>query len=180
MERIASGLVRKRRTVVNAWAKEIRRANRRTFHVLILERSKFFFDSTDLPLQHTEVFGRNTSCFGPPQQKLEHPQSGRRFAPMSYSAFRALVVTAVLLCNPFVRAQNASPTHAPRPKLFHPANWDPSPQEVSAAYLTVEVGWNTDLEMRNNLSSRELTISSFSEPPSGREVVISLRLLKSH
>jgi hypothetical protein len=54
-----------------------------------------------------------------------------------------------------------------------PAKWNPSPQSVSAAYWTLERGWNTDLEMRNNLRSRELTITPVLRAATGQELSLA-------
>jgi hypothetical protein len=54
-----------------------------------------------------------------------------------------------------------------------PAKWEPSSQELSAAYWTLEPGWNTDVEMRNNLTSRELTVTPVLRASSGQEISLA-------
>lgn len=93
---------------------------------------------------------------------------------MFCSASRVVVVGAsLLLCCPLVHAQNGPPAHPPRPKLLGPAKWNPSPHEVSAAYWTLESGWNTNLEMRNNLRSHELTITPVLRAAGGQELALA-------
>jgi hypothetical protein len=92
-------------------------------------------------------------------------------AIMVRTAFHAAAAASLLLlCSSFLCAQSGPPQHPPRPKLVGPAKWDPSPQSVSAAYWTLEPGWNTDLEMRNNLRSRELTITPVLRSATGQEL----------
>jgi hypothetical protein len=88
---------------------------------------------------------------------------------MSHKLPRA-IATFFLLLSSCVFAQSAPPQHPPRPKILGPANWEPTPQEVSAAYWTLESGWNTDLEMRNNLRHRELTITPVLRAADGRKL----------
>jgi hypothetical protein len=57
--------------------------------------------------------------------------------------------------------------------VLGPAKWNPSPQEVSATYFSLESGWNTDLEMRNNLRRRELTITPVLRAASGQELSLT-------
>ncbi len=93
---------------------------------------------------------------------------------MVRTALHATAAACLLFfCWSFLSAQNAPPQHPPRPKLLGPAKWDPSPQEVSAAYWTLEPGWNTDLEMRNNLHSRELTITPVLRNAAGQELSLA-------
>lgn len=90
--------------------------------------------------------------------------------------FSSRFVLAVALLFPLpiqVCAQSAPPAHPPRPKLLGPADWKPSAQSVSAAYWTLEPGWNTDLEMRNNLHSRELTITPVLRTAVGQELSLA-------
>lgn len=80
---------------------------------------------------------------------------------MSYSGSRSvrLACSFLIVCSTLVCAQNGPPAHPPKPRVIGPAKWNPVPQEISAAYWTLEPGWNTTLEMRNNLHSRELTVT---------------------
>jgi len=57
--------------------------------------------------------------------------------------------------------------------LVGPTKWNPSSQSVSTAYWTLEPGWNTDLEMRNNLRSRELTITPVLRAATGEELSLA-------
>ncbi len=93
---------------------------------------------------------------------------------MVRKAFRAITAAPLLLlCSSFLCAQSAPPEHPPRPTLVGPAKWNPSPQSVSTAYWTLEPGWNTDLEMRNNLRSRELTITPVLRTATGEELSLA-------
>jgi hypothetical protein len=84
------------------------------------------------------------------------------------AAASLLFLFSSLLC-----AQSGPPPHPPRPKLVGPAKWEPSSQEISASYWTLEAGWNTDVEMRNNLTSRELTVTPVLRSASGQEVALA-------
>jgi len=94
-------------------------------------------------------------------------------AVMVRTAFHAVAAASLLLlCSPFLCAQDAPP-HQPRPKLVGPTKWNPSSQSVSTAYWTLEPGLNTDLEMRNNLRSRELTITPVLRAATGEELSLA-------
>jgi len=66
----------------------------------------------------------------------------------------------------------------PQPKFPKPgtrvglAEWKPTPQEVMASYWSLEPGWNTELEIRNNLAERQLTVTPVLRTAAGREVVL--------
>lgn len=79
----------------------------------------------------------------------------------------------LLLCSSFICAQSTPPTHPPRPKLVGPAKWTPSPQEVSATYWTLEPGWDTELELRNNLTSHELIVTPVLRTAGGLETLLA-------
>jgi hypothetical protein len=72
-----------------------------------------------------------------------------------------------------LRAQDGPPAHPPKPKLLGPAKWEPVAREVSSAYWTLEPGWSTTLEMRNNLTSHELTITPVLRRSTGEEIALS-------
>ena len=92
---------------------------------------------------------------------------------MARTAFQAVAASLLLLCSSLVCAQSEPPQHPPRPKVVGPAKWTPAPQEVSVAYWTLEPGWNTNLEMRNNLRSRELTITPVLRAATGQELSLA-------
>ena len=56
------------------------------------------------------------------------------------------------------------------PVPLRPAKWTPAPQELYAPYWTLEPGWTTELEMRNNLARRDLQITPVLRTPDGVEV----------
>jgi hypothetical protein len=87
-------------------------------------------------------------------------------------ASRAAAASFLFLFSALLCAQTGPP-HPQRIKVVGPAKWDPSPQEVSAAYWTLEPGWNTDVEMRNNLAFRDLTITPVLRAASGQEVSLA-------
>src|SRR5271155_305319 len=101
----------------------------------------------------------------------------RRRATMPRSVFHAAVTASflllLLLCSLSICAQSGPPQHPPRPILLGPAKWNPSPQEVSAPYWTLESGWNTELEMRNNLRYWELTITPVLRSATGQELSLA-------
>lgn len=93
----------------------------------------------------------------------------------------ACLLLLLLLCSSFLCAQSAPPQHPPRPKQLGPAEWKPSPQSVPTAYWTLEPGWNTDLEMRNNLRSRELRITPVLRAATGQELSLApVRIAPQH
>jgi len=93
---------------------------------------------------------------------------------MSYLTLRILFVAAILpLAWAYAEGQAGPPAHPPRPKMVGPAKWNPSQQEVSAAYWTLEPGWNTDLEMRNNLGFHELTVTPVLRVSTGQEIPLA-------
>ncbi len=93
---------------------------------------------------------------------------------MFRTTFTLLFAASLLItCSSRVCAQNAPPQHPPRPKLLGPAKWNPTPQEASTAYWTLEPGWNTELEMRNNLTFRELTVTPVLRTAAGQETSLA-------
>jgi len=93
---------------------------------------------------------------------------------MACRTIRAISITlSLLLVASAVSAQDAPPKHGVRPKHLGPAKWEPSQQQISAAYWTLEPGWNTDIEIRNNVESRELTVTPVINLSSGKEFPLS-------
>jgi hypothetical protein len=93
---------------------------------------------------------------------------------MVRTAFRVVLSSSLLLLlSLVVCAQSQPPRHPPNPKVLGPAKWDPSPQEVSAAYWTLEPGWSTQLEMRNNLRHHDLTITPVLRTGMGEELSLA-------
>jgi hypothetical protein len=52
------------------------------------------------------------------------------------------------------------------------ADWKPTQQEVSTSYWTLDPGWNTELEIRNNLAERQLTVTPLIRTAAGREIAL--------
>ena len=48
----------------------------------------------------------------------------------------------------------------------------PTQQEVIASYWSLEPGWNTELEVRNNLAKRQLTVTPVLRTAAGREIAL--------
>jgi hypothetical protein len=71
------------------------------------------------------------------------------------------------------RAQNGPPAHQPRPKFVGPAKWETSAHEASVAYWTLEPGWNTTLEMRNNVIHHDLTVRPVLRENNGQETALT-------
>jgi len=80
---------------------------------------------------------------------------------------------SLLLLFTFVAA-----AQTPQPKFPKPgtrvalADWKPTQQEVSTSYWTLEPGWNTELEIRNNLAERQLTVTPLIRTAEGREIAL--------
>jgi hypothetical protein len=70
-------------------------------------------------------------------------------------------------------AQDGPPVHQPRPKFVGPAKWVLSAHEAYVAYWTLEPGWNTTLEMRNNVTHHDLTVTPVLRENSGQETAIT-------
>jgi len=91
---------------------------------------------------------------------------------MLHMAYRFVAAALLLFCSLDAYSQTQPPRHLPSPKVLGPANWNPSPKEVTAAYWTLEPGWSTELEMRNNLLHRELTITPVLRMGAGKEIAL--------
>jgi hypothetical protein len=70
-------------------------------------------------------------------------------------------------------AQASSPAHPPRPKVVGPAKWVPSAQQVSVPYWTLEPGWSTTIEMRNNVAYHDLTVTAVLRSETGQETALA-------
>ncbi len=89
---------------------------------------------------------------------------------MFSSSFRTVSAASfLLLCPSFLCAQSAPPQHPPRPKTLGPAKWTPTRQEVAVAFWTLEAGWSTTLEMRNNVTHHELIVTPVLRASTGEE-----------
>jgi hypothetical protein len=93
---------------------------------------------------------------------------------MVRSAFHAAAAAFLLFLFPnLLCAQSEPPQHPPRPKYVGPAKWNPSAQEVSVAYWTLEPGWSTVLEMRNNVTHHDLTVTPVLRASTGEETPLT-------
>ncbi len=77
------------------------------------------------------------------------------------SLFFAILASASLL------AQSPPPPRQPHPP--RPAKWEPKPQEIFVSYWTVEPNWSTQLEIRNNVARREVTVTPVLRTAAGRK-----------
>lgn len=77
------------------------------------------------------------------------------------------LLLSVLVC---AAALAQSPQPARPPHASYPAKWEPKPQEVFISYWTLEPNWNTELEIRNNVVSRDLTVTPVLRTADGAEV----------
>jgi hypothetical protein len=91
---------------------------------------------------------------------------------MRCSVLRAFLGVS-LLAALSVQAQSTPPTHPPRPKVLGPAKWTPSAQQVSVAYWTLEPGWSTTIEMRNNVAYHDLTVTPVLRSETGQETPLT-------
>jgi hypothetical protein len=58
------------------------------------------------------------------------------------------------------------------PTLLNAANPTPKPQEVFAPYWTAEPGWETELQLKNNLTAGPLTVTPVLRLASGQEIAL--------
>ena len=91
------------------------------------------------------------------------------FAPVSILLLAAVAAT----CQP-------PQPHFPKPgTTVALADWKPTQQEVIACYWSLEPGWNTELEIRNNLAKRQLTVTPVLRTAAGREIALPDIILAS-
>jgi hypothetical protein len=55
---------------------------------------------------------------------------------------------------------------------FYPAEWNPTLHELFLSYWTVEQGWSTELEIRNNVAWRDLTVTPVLRMADGAEIAL--------
>ena len=91
------------------------------------------------------------------------------------SATTILLLFAVLPLSSQIHVPNSiqPPNRAYRPKRMGLAKWEPTPQEVQASYWSLEPGWDTELEIRNNLAERNLTVIPTLRTAAGREIALT-------
>jgi hypothetical protein len=92
---------------------------------------------------------------------------------MKSNLLRALCIASILFLSSFDLGQSTPPQHPPRPTVVGPAKRNPLPQEISAAYWTLEPGWDTTLEMRNNLRYREIVVTPILRTAAGQEIPLA-------
>jgi hypothetical protein len=77
---------------------------------------------------------------------------------MLRSSRKILITSFLLVASSFLTAQTP-PRKQVQPRVISSPKWNPAPQELFVSYWTLEPGWNTELEMRNNLAQRDLRIT---------------------
>jgi hypothetical protein len=78
----------------------------------------------------------------------------------------------LLLASSLLTAQTA-PVKQVAPIYIGPGKWAPAPQELYAPYWTLEPGWSTELEIRNNLTRRELRVTPVLRTTDGNEALLA-------
>src|ERR1700761_5754211 len=59
-----------------------------------------------------------------------------------------------------------------QPHAPYPAQWNPKAQEQFLSYWTVEPGWSTELEIRNNVAWRDLSVTPVLRTAAGAEMAL--------
>lgn len=72
----------------------------------------------------------------------------------------------------FAGSDNKAPAERPAPKPPTRADWKPSQQEVFVPYWTLEPGWDTQLEIRNNLGWHDLDVTPVLRTAGGTEIAL--------
>jgi hypothetical protein len=89
-----------------------------------------------------------------------------RFVPVFLAEVSLLLTTFA------ANAQTKQPVFPKPGTRVGLADWKPAQQEVATSYWTLEPGWNTELEIRNNLAERQLTVTPLIRTAAGREIAL--------
>lgn len=89
---------------------------------------------------------------------------------MICSVRRILATVSLLAVASSFFAAQTPPTKQIPPRPIGLAKWSPTPQELFVPYWSLEPGWTTELEMRNNLAQRDLSITPILRTTEGIEV----------
>jgi len=81
-------------------------------------------------------------------------------------------VSILLLASSFLAAQDSPLQRAPKITASH-NDWTPAPQELFAPYWSLEPGWSTDLELRNNVPWHDLRMTPVLRAADGTEVSLA-------
>lgn len=84
----------------------------------------------------------------------------------------SVAISCLLVCS-YLLGQSQPPSHPDRPKRMGLVKWEPKTQEVAASYWSLEPGWNTELEIRNNLAERELKVTPILRTAKGHEIALA-------
>jgi len=80
-----------------------------------------------------------------------------------------LVVFCGIFACSYATAQSQAPTRGFKVKTIGPAKEPPTAQEMVVPYWSLEPGWNTELEMRNNMAQRKLMVTPVLRMANGQE-----------
>ena len=84
--------------------------------------------------------------------------------PCRFAAY-AIIFSSIIAS---AQSENNQQTHLP-----HPAKWSPKAQEMFVSYWTLEPGWSTELEVRNNIAHRDLTVTPVLRTMAGTEIILT-------
>ena len=82
-----------------------------------------------------------------------------------------LCCSVVFLLLPITAAAQSNLSR-PAPKPPVPGKWEPSAQQVYTPYWTLEPGWDTELEIHNNVRQHDVTATPVLRLSSGKEVAL--------
>jgi len=85
-------------------------------------------------------------------------------------AFLIPIILLILILTPTASGQSAATPQSPPPSGKHPI---PADQEQFFPYWTTETGWDTELQLRNNLASQTLVVTPFLRTADGMETPLA-------
>jgi hypothetical protein len=88
------------------------------------------------------------------------------------SSRRILTISLLLVAYPLTAQSPQAKRPDPRVTRMTP-DWTASPQELFASYWTLEPGWSTELEIRNNVPWRNLRVTPVLRIATGAEVPLT-------
>jgi hypothetical protein len=89
------------------------------------------------------------------------------------------LLSCILLLVPLSSVSAQKPLAPSKPHAIGPAKWTPAPQEQYVAYWTLEPGWTTYLEMRNNVLAHDVTVTPVLRAAVGTEFALPAVTLAS-
>jgi hypothetical protein len=149
----------------------VRSCDTRTFLFGIRNKKKF---TVDFRQDTSTLLAQSCNVPGNSLARTLTDRKKREVASMVRFAFRtAIAATFFVLACCLALAQGGPPAHPPRPKMLGPAKWQPSAREISAAYWTLDPGWSTTLEMRNNVIYHDLIVTPVLRSETGQETPLA-------